>query len=126
MSGVRQGAFNAGGSGTGLPRFDWMGIDRQRRLARDKGDSRPSPTAEGMTSTELFNAQLHFTWKAANRLLGVGADQYDKGERGQRFEFTTFDEECSELQEELMDVVNYCAFLSIKIERLRQRLADLT
>lgn len=70
-----------------------------------------------MTSRELANHVQALTLRARERILGVGMRQYDDGVAGQRFESYTVDRLLNELQDELLDVINYVAMLSIMVER---------
>lgn len=75
-----------------------------------------------MTSKELAEYQKSFTRHARGRILGVGAEQYsDKA--GQKFEGYSVSRLIGEMQDELADVVNYAAMISIQLERVRQRYA---
>lgn len=83
-----------------------------------------------MTSSELAEHVMLLCEKAQERVLGVGADQYDDGIAGQRFESYTVDELLKEMQDELIDVINYAAMLSIMVERAvtdatRERVSDM-
>jgi hypothetical protein len=64
----------------------------------------------------LHSYQRAFTQWAAERLLGVGADQYDDGDH-QKFEAMTIDELVGGLREELADIVNYATMIDIQLQR---------
>lgn len=83
------------------------------------GDNRPSAPREGMTSQELADFQEVFTRWSRRRILTDGLKQYDRGDR-QAFEDLDFPTLIVYAQEELADIVNYCAMLSIKLERLKE------
>ena len=85
----------------------------------DDGDNRPSAPREGMTSQELADFQEVFTRWSRRRILTDGLKQYDRGDR-QAFEDLDFPTLIVYAQEELADIVNYCAMLSIKLERLKE------
>ena len=123
MSGVVGTGAIEQGRGTGsLPRFDWVGIDRAQRESTntgvdDKGShSLPVAPPFGMTSNDLYEYQLDFTQEAANRLLGVGKEQYDRGSK-QKFEDMPIDDLVDGLREELMDIVNYATMIDIRFQR---------
>jgi hypothetical protein len=79
----------------------------------------PSAPSEGMTSQELADFQEVFTRWSRRRILTDGLKQYDRGDR-QAFEDLDFPTLIVYAQEELADIVNYCAMLSIKLERLKE------
>lgn len=83
------------------------------------GDNCPSAPREGMTSQELADFQEVFTRWSRRRILTDGLKQYDRGDR-QAFEDLDFPTLIVYAQEELADIVNYCAMLSIKLERLKE------
>jgi hypothetical protein len=83
------------------------------------GDNSPSAPSEGMTSQELADFQEVFTRWSRRRILTDGLQQYDRGNR-QAFEDLDFPTLIVYAQEELADIVNYCAMLSIKLERLKE------
>lgn len=71
-----------------------------------------------MSVADLFRYQRAFTLWAGARIAGVGAEQYDDGEKGQRFEGMAFERIATGLSEELADIVNYAVMLDIKMQRL--------
>lgn len=86
---------------------------------KDGADNRPSDPGEGMTSQQLADFQEHFTRWSRTRIMTDGLKQYDRGDR-QAFEDLDFPTLIVYAQEELADIVNYCAMLSIKLERLKE------
>lgn len=78
---------------------------------------RVASPAPGMSSQELADYVALLAFKAQERILGVGMRQYDDGIAGQRFESYTVGRLLSELQDELVDVINYTSMLSIMVER---------
>lgn len=85
----------------------------------DGAYNRPSDPGEGMTSQQLADFQEHFTRWSRTRIMTDGLKQYDRGDR-QAFEDLDFPTLIVYAQEELADIVNYCAMLSIKLERLKE------
>ena len=83
------------------------------------GSDSPSAPSEGMTSQELADFQELFTHWSRQRILTDGLQQYDRGNR-QAFEDLDFPTLITYAQEELADIVNYCAMLSIKLQRLKE------
>lgn len=71
-----------------------------------------------MTVDDLFQYQRKFTLWAGARMAGIGAEQYDDGENGQRFESMPFTALADGLAEELADIVNYAVMLDVKLQRL--------
>ena len=78
---------------------------------------RVASPAPGMSSQELADHVQALSDRARSRVLGVGMRQYDDGIAGQRFESYSVDRLLSELQDELIDVINYTSMLSIMVER---------
>jgi NTP pyrophosphatase (non-canonical NTP hydrolase) len=70
-----------------------------------------------MSSYELADHIQALTLRARERIMGVGMRQYDDGIAGQRFESYTVERLLNELQDELLDVINYVGMLSIMVER---------
>ena len=83
------------------------------------GSDSPSAPSEGMSSQQLADFQEDFTRWSRRRILTDGLKQYDRGDR-QAFEDLDFPTLIVYAQEELADIVNYCAMLSIKLERLKE------
>lgn len=82
-----------------------------------KDHGRVASPAPGMSSHELAEHVMLLCERAQERVLGVGMRQYDDGIAGQRFESYTVDRLLTELQDELVDVINYTSMLSIMVER---------
>ena len=96
--------------------------DRIHSIDSGSGDGDadyPSAPSEGMTSQELADFQEVFARWSRRRILTDGLQQYDRGNR-QAFEDLDFPTLIVYAQEELADIVNYCAMLSIKLERLKE------
>lgn len=68
----------------------------------------------GISSPELADFVDLMCILAQERIVGVGADQYDTG-RGQKFEQLSEEQLRRELIEELIDVINYAAMLAVKV-----------
>lgn len=122
-------------------------LDEQARMARDSTDgvedwdsglgSRPSnrknsatratyfPETKGLTSIEYANAQEDLCAYARQRILTVGAEQYDRGSM-QRFENFSVDEVINEAIDELADLINYAAQAAILLDRVRAKVSKLT
>ena len=86
---------------------------------KNTGSDSPSAPSEGMTSKQLADFQELFTHWSRQRILTDGLQQYDRGDR-QAFEDLDFPTLITYAQEELADIVNYCAMLSIKLQRLKE------
>lgn len=84
---------------------------------RTTSASRVAAPAPGMSSYELADHIQALTLRARERIMGVGMRQYDDGIAGQRFESYTVERLLNELQDELLDVINYVGMLSIMVER---------
>lgn len=109
----------AGSTGTS-PRFDWVGIDRERGGlggGDDAGSGAPRVPEYGLSSGTLYYYQREFTKYAADRLLGVGHEQYDRADH-QKFEDMSPRQLAEGLREELADIVNYATMLDIRLGRL--------
>lgn len=101
---------------------DWLGYgdrDSDRESATDYWAA-PSFPGRGMTAKELAEYQKAFTRHARGRILGVGAEQY-ADEAGQKFEGYSVNRLISEMQDEMADVVNYAAMISIQLERIKEK-----
>lgn len=68
----------------------------------------------GITSEQLADFVDVMCMLASERVLGVGAEQYDEGGR-QKFEDMSEPELRQELIEELLDVVVYASMLALKV-----------
>jgi hypothetical protein len=60
-----------------------------------------------------------------SRIMGVGADQYDSGNR-QALEDKSLDRVLDEAMEEIDDLLVYLAWARIRVQRVRANLQDLT
>lgn len=83
-----------------------------------------------MKSGELSNEILGVCMEAQKRMLGVGHEQYASadqltltGEERQRFEDETPADQFRELEEELMDVINWAGMTVLKLRERREALA---
>ena len=85
----------------------------------DTRDHGPTAPSEGMSSQELADFQREFSEWSRQRILTDGLQQYDRGDR-QAFEDLDFPTLITYAQEELADIVNYAAMLSIKLQRLKE------
>ena len=83
------------------------------------------PEVTGLTSIEYANAQEDLCAYARQRILTVGAEQYDRGSM-QRFETLTVDEVINEAIDELADLINYAAQAAILLDRVRVKVSKLT
>ena len=79
----------------------------------------PTAPDENMTSQELAAFQQKFSEWSRQRIMTDGLRQYDRGDR-QAFEDLDFPTLITYAQEELADIVNYAAMLSIKLQRLKE------
>lgn len=78
-----------------------------------------------MTSDELAKYTEDFISRCASRIRGVGNDQYSHADFYQTFEEMDPLELCDWLSEELEDVANYAAMLSIRLGRFREGMSLL-
>ena len=121
----RQTSTDTGGSTGTVPRYDWMGTDRDQRghaAGSASGEGAPTAPGYGLTSTQLHGYQRMFTRWAADRILGVGREQYDYGTI-QKFERKDPEQLVEDLREELADIVNYAAMIDIQLQRLHDGLS---
>ena len=70
--------------------------------------------AAGVSTEDLTSFIESFASLRANRVKGVGHDQYSHA-KGQKFESFTTSDTIRELIEELADASNYIDFLAIKL-----------
>ena len=70
--------------------------------------------SEGVSTGDLVSFIESFASLRANRVKGVGHDQYSHA-KGQKFESFTTSDTIRELIEELADASNYIDFLAIKL-----------
>ncbi len=83
------------------------------------------PEAKGLTSQQYADAQEDICNYARQRILTVGAEQYDRGGM-QRFESFSVDEVINEAMDELADLINYAAQAAILLDRIRAKVSNLT
>lgn len=83
----------------------------------------PEQARKPMTSEDLAREVEDFIGRATARIAGVGQEQYDDGE-GQKFERLPLNNLFDWAQEELEDIANYAAMLSIRIGRVKQAVID--
>lgn len=74
-----------------------------------------------MTSEELSKAIQHQLQSLENRILGVGRDQYDLGNK-QKIELKTVGEILDDALEEIDDLLVYLSYTRIRIQKLRANL----
>ncbi|WP_367137975.1 hypothetical protein [Saccharothrix sp. HUAS TT1] len=94
---------------------------------QEEEEESPPPIASkilsfGMSSEQLAEFVEGYIVECVGRIRGVGNAQYSQ-ETHQKFEGMSIEELIGYLQEELMDISNYCAMLHIITERVRQALA---
>jgi hypothetical protein len=77
-----------------------------------------------MTSEELAKAIAHTIANVQSRILNIGAQQYDEGDK-QKIEKKEIPEVLDDALEELDDLLAYISFTRIRVARLRARLSDL-
>jgi hypothetical protein len=77
-----------------------------------------------MTSEELAKAIGHTIANVQSRILNIGAQQYDEGDK-QKIEKKEIPEVLDDALEELDDLLAYISFTRIRVARLRARLSDL-
>jgi hypothetical protein len=78
-----------------------------------------------MTSQELANAIVHMLQSIESRIVGVGAQQYDKGNK-QKIEEKSVEKVLDESLEEIDDLLVYLSWARIRVQRVRANLKDLT
>ena len=77
-----------------------------------------------MTSEQLAKAISHAISSVENRILDIGAKQYDSGNR-QKIEDKTPEQVLDDALEELDDCLCYVAWTRIRIQKLRANLKDV-
>jgi hypothetical protein len=77
-----------------------------------------------MTSEQLAKAISHAITNVEKRILGIGADQYDKGDK-QKIEDKTPEQVLDDALEELDDCLAYVAWTRIRIQKIRANLKDV-
>jgi hypothetical protein len=77
-----------------------------------------------MKSSELASEVQRVVIDAQSRILGIGAEQYERDGR-QKFEDMPMDELIEYVREEALDLVNYGVMVTLRIERLAEAVAVL-
>ena len=78
-----------------------------------------------MTSAQLAKAITHMLKSLESRITGVGAEQYDSGNR-QALEDKSLDRVLDEAMEEIDDLLVYLTWARIRVQHLRANLKELT
>jgi hypothetical protein len=78
-----------------------------------------------MTSEQLAKAITHMLKSLESRIMGVGAEQYDSGDR-QALEDKSVDKVLDEALEEIDDLLVYLSWARIRTQKVRANLKDLT
>jgi hypothetical protein len=78
-----------------------------------------------MTKEQLAKAISHAIRNVEDRIIGIGAAQYDQGEK-QKIEDKTPSEVLDDAIEELDDLLAYVAWTRIRVQKLRANLSDFT
>ena len=78
-----------------------------------------------MTSEQLAKAITHMLKSLESRIMGVGAEQYDSGDR-QALEDKSVDRVLDEALEEIDDLLVYLSWARIRTQKVRANLKDLT
>lgn len=75
-----------------------------------------------MRSTELAAAISEVHTDALNRVIGVGHDSYASvsGEETQRFETENLTDHLTDLEEELLDTINWASMAILKLRAMRE------
>jgi hypothetical protein len=76
-----------------------------------------------MTSEQLAAEVEEIIQSSRERILGIGAEQYDDGTGVQKFERLSLSELAAWLLEEADDLIVYSTMLRIRAARLREGLA---
>jgi len=76
-----------------------------------------------MTSEQLAKAIAHAISNVEERIIGIGAEQYDLGAK-QKIELKTPAEVLDDAIEELDDLLAYIAYTRIRVQKLRANLKD--
>lgn len=74
-----------------------------------------------MTSEELSKAITEQIKSLESRILGVGKDQYDLGDK-QKIESKTIDQLFTESMEEVDDLLIYLTYIRIRIQQLKEQM----
>lgn len=78
----------------------------------------------GLSSQELADFTGEFIKECQGRIKGVGNQQYSE-DGFQKFEAMELDDLLEYLEEEILDIPNYCAMLFIRVRRMRQALNEV-
>lgn len=78
-----------------------------------------------MTSAQLAKAITHMLKSLESRIMGVGADQYESGNK-QSIEGKSVDMVLDDALEEIDDLLVYLAWARIRVQKLRANFKDLT
>jgi hypothetical protein len=113
-----------GADGTDLAYFGLSHLGNQLREGDSSNMSNSNPLVDhlavvgyragGVSTEDLTSFIESFASLRANRVKGVGHDQYSHAQ-GQKFESFTTSDTIKELIEELADASNYIDFLAIKL-----------
>jgi hypothetical protein len=113
-----------GADGTDLAYFGLSHLGNQLREGDSSNMSNSNPLVDhlavvgyragGVSTEDLTSFIESFASLRANRVKGVGHDQYSHAQ-GQKFESFTTSDTIRELIEELADASNYIDFLAIKL-----------
>jgi hypothetical protein len=76
-----------------------------------------------MTSEQLAKAIAHAISNVEDRILKIGAEQYDLG-KTQKIELKTPSEVLDDAIEELDDLLAYIAWTRIRVQKIRANLSD--
>src|SRR5690606_29093255 len=98
-----------------------------RRLRDSPGGDirRHDREAQGMNSQQLAREVVETSLDAAQRITGIGAEQYSNGDT-QKFETMPLDELFEYADEELLDLINYATMTRIRLKRLREVIQQYT
>jgi len=77
-----------------------------------------------MTSEQLAKAISHAIQSVEKRILNIGADQYDSGDK-QKIEDKTPEQVLDDALEELDDCLAYVAWTRIRIQKIRANLKNV-
>jgi len=78
-----------------------------------------------MNSQQLAREVVETSLDAAQRITGIGAEQYSNGDT-QKFETMPLDELFEYADEELLDLINYATMTRIRLKRLREAIQQYT
>jgi hypothetical protein len=77
-----------------------------------------------VTSEQLAKAIMHTIKNVEKRILGIGAAQYDAGDK-QKIEDKSMEQVLDEALEELDDTLAYISWIRIRVSKLRANLKDV-